>query len=217
MRVVIVASGDVAPDDARHVAAADLLIAADGGAGALERLGHRPDILVGDLDSAEPALVERVAEAGTQVERHPADKDASDTELAVEAALGAGAAEITILGALGGSRLDHELANVLLLADVSIVGLPVRLVHGPTTVRVVGNGRVLDIEGAVGDLVTLLPVAGAASGVTTAGLRWELHDATLALGRSRGLSNEVTRSPASVSVADGVLLVVETAVERSLE
>jgi thiamine pyrophosphokinase len=217
MRAVIVASGDVAPDDARHLAAADLVIAADAGAGALERLGHRPDILVGDLDSAEPALVERLAEAEVQVERHPADKDASDTELALTSAIQAGADEIVVLGALGGNRLDHELANVMLLTDPRLGERAVRLVHGSTTVRLARGAAPLALEGGVGDLVSLLPIGADAAGVTTEGLRWELRDATLSLGPSRGLSNEVDRRPASVSVTDGVLLVVETAVERSLE
>jgi thiamine pyrophosphokinase len=215
MRAVIVASGDVAPADARHVDAADLVIAADGGADALERLGHRPDRLVGDLDSAEPALVERLAAAGAVIERHPADKEASDTELALADALEAGATEVVILGALGGARLDHALANVLLLAGPALADHDIRLVHGPTTVRLVGDRGRLGLEGDAGDLVSLLPIGGDAVGVSTDGLRWGLRGATLALGPSRGLSNEIVRAPASVAIDDGRLLVVETAIERS--
>ena len=215
MRAVIVASGDVAPADARHLAAADLVIAADGGAATLDRLGRRPDRLVGDLDSADVALVERLAAAGTTIERHPADKEASDTELALAGAIEAGAAEVVILGALGGLRLDHELANILLLAGPASADRAVRLVRGPTTLRMVGDRGRLGLEGAVGDLVTLLPIGADALGVTTDGLRWELDGAKLALGPSRGLSNEVVRAPASVSVEEGRLLVVETSIERS--
>jgi thiamine pyrophosphokinase len=215
MRAVIVASGDVAPADARHLDAVDLVIAADGGAVTLERLGRRPDRLVGDFDSVDPAVVERFAAAGTAIERHPADNEASDTELALTGALDAGATEVVVLGALGGARLDHELANVLLLAGPAVADHDVRLAHGSTTVRMVGDRGRLGIEGAAGDLVTLLPIGGDAVGVTTDGLRWELHGATLTLGPSRGLSNEVVRAPASVSVAVGRLLVVETALERS--
>ncbi len=215
MRAVIVASGDVAPTDARHLDAADLVIAADGGADVLDRLERRPDRLVGDLDSADPALVERLAAAGTAVERHPPDKEASDTELALGSALEAGATEVVVLGALGGARLDHELANVLLLAGPTLAGRGVRLVRGPTTVRMVGDHGRLALDGGIGDLATLLAIGGDALGVTTDGLRWELDRATLALGPSRGLSNEIVRAPASVSVEAGRLLVVETAIERS--
>lgn len=211
MRVVIVAAGDLAPGDARRLDDADLLIAADGGAATLDRLGRRPDILVGDLDSAAAPLVERLGGAGTDIQRHASDKDASDTELALDAARAAGATEIVLLGAVGGARLDHQLANLLLLADRGLGQADVRVVHGTTTVRVVGGGGRLDLSGSEGDLVTLLPIGGDAAGVTTRGLRWPLAGDLLAAGRSRGLSNEITAPPASISLERGALLVIETA------
>jgi len=213
MRVVIVAAGDLAPADARWLADADLVIAADGGSASLDRLGRRPDLLVGDLDSTDAELVERLAGAGTRIERHPTDKDASDTELAVDAGSAAGGTELVILGALGGARLDHQLANLLLLADRDLAGLDVRLVQGGTSARVVTGGNRLDLVGEPGDIVTLLSLGGDASGVTTQGLRWSLQAATLAVGRSRGLSNEVIERPASVSLEHGALLVIEASNE----
>lgn len=210
MKVVVVASGELATGDGRHLDGAQLVLAADGGAAALDSLGRRPDAIIGDLDSAAPALVERLAAEGTRVERHPADKEASDTELAVRAALAAGATEIVVLGAIGGLRLDHELANVLLLADPALSGRDARIVRGAVSVRVVRGGERLVLDGRPGDLVTLLPVGGAVTGVSTEGLRWSLDAAALASGRSRGLSNEVVEAPASVRLKHGALLVVET-------
>lgn len=210
MRAVVVASGELVAGDAAWLDPADIVVAADGGAGSLDRIGRRPDLLVGDLDSIDPVLAERLAADGVPIERHPADKEASDTELAVASALAAGATAVVILGAVGGDRLDHELANLLLLADPALAGRDVRAARGRTTVRAVhGDGR-LELEGAAGDLVTLLPVGGDADGITTDGLRWPLEGAALAMGRSRGLSNEVVRAPASVRVERGTLLVVET-------
>ena len=211
MRAVIVASGDLDPGDARWLEGAGLVVAADGGAASLDALGHAPDVLVGDLDSVADDLVVRLEAVGVAIERHPVDKDASDTELALERALGSGAAEVVVIGAIGGARLDHALANVLLLTDPALAGRAVRLVHGPTTVRAVRGGERLELESRTGDVVTLLPVGGPAHGVTTAGLRWALAGATLEMGRSRGLSNLVEQAPASVSLEDGTLLVVETA------
>ena len=152
-----------------------------------------------------------MAAAGTSVERHPVDKEASDTELALEMAIGAGGVAVVVLGAMGGARLDHELANLLLLADASLAGRDVRAVRGGTRVRAVHAGERLDLDGSTGELVTLLPVGGDAVGVTTEGLRWPLDGATLRMGRSRGLSNEVVAAPASVRITNGTLLVVETA------
>jgi len=101
-----------------------------------------------------------------------------------------------------------------MLADQSLVGRDLRAIRGGTQVRAVGAGNRLALSGSPGDLVTLLPVGGDAAGVTTEGLRWRLEHATLRMGRSRGLSNEVVASPASVRITDGTLLVVETATRK---
>ena len=211
MRAVVVADGVPDPSDERVVAAADLVIAADGGAGWLDRLGRAPDLLVGDLDSVEPALVDRLAAGGTAVVRHPREKDASDTELAIDEALQRGATEIVLVGALGGDRLDHELANLLLLADGELPGGAIRVVRGATSLCVVRGPDSLKLTAGVGGTVTLLPIGGDAAGVTTQGLRYALDGETLRMGRSRGLSNEVVATTAVVRVAAGTLLVIEIA------
>jgi thiamine pyrophosphokinase len=211
MKMVVVASGDLDPRDAALLDGAGLVIAADGGATALERLGRVPDRLVGDLDSTEPALVERLAAGGTSIERHPTDKEASDAELAVLEALEGGDGETVLLGAIGGPRLDHAVANLLMLADPALAGRDLRIVHGPTTVRVLRGGERIVLAGEAGDIVSLLPVGGDAAGVRTDGLRWALDGERLPMGRSRGLSNEVLAASASVTLEAGTLLVVEIA------
>jgi thiamine pyrophosphokinase len=215
MRAVIVGAGDLDRDDVRRLDGADLVIAADGGAATLDALRRRPDVLIGDLDSVDHRLAVRLAAAGTRVERHPADKDASDLELALDAAIASGATEVVVLGALRGDRLDHELANVLLLADAELGSARVRLAQGGTEVRVLRGGDRLELVGSDGDLVTLLPLGRDAVGVTTHGLRWPLDGDRLTVGRSRGLSNAISSAPASVSLDDGVLLVVEIVSEGS--
>jgi thiamine pyrophosphokinase len=210
MLVIVVADGVPDPADARLLDAADLLIAADGGARWLEDQGRLPGLVVGDLDSLEGEALERLARAGSRVERHPTEKDASDTELALAAAVTAGADRIVVLGAMGGPRLDHELANLLLLVDPALRRRDVRIVRGAAEVRAMTGGSTLVLDGGVGDTVTLVPVGGDAIGVTTQGLRYALHGETLPLGTSRGLSNEVVQAPASVRLRVGSLLVVET-------
>lgn len=214
MKVVVVASGELDDDEQPLLDGVDLLIAADGGAASLDRSGRRPDLLVGDLDSTDASLAGRLEASGTRIDRHRADKEASDTELALEAAFAAGADEVVLLGGIGGDRLDHALANVLLLADPALADGDVRLVHRRSSVRVVHGGRRRVLHGAVGDIVTLLPIGGDACGVTTEGLRWPLEGATLRMGRSRGLSNEIVEAPASVALETGTLLVVERELER---
>jgi thiamine pyrophosphokinase len=213
VKAIVVAGGDAAPEDAAHLLGADLVIAADSGAEWLDGQGRPPNVLVGDLDSIDPGLLERLSAQGVAIERHQVDKDASDAELALARAVSDGANEVVILGGIGGERLDHELANLLLLADRRWTRLDLRIVRGRTTVRALRDGAEADLEGASGDLVTLLAVGGDASGVTTRGLRYPLLGETLSFGHTRGLSNEVEHAPASVSLERGTLLVIETGKE----
>jgi thiamine pyrophosphokinase len=209
VRAIVIAGGEPDPCDARLLRDADLLIAADSGACWLDELGITPDLLIGDLDSVGEALIERLTAAGVRIERLPVDKDESDAELALARAFDSGVDEVVILGALRGDRLDHEQANLLLLADPAFAGRDLRIVRGATTVRAMHDGESIALTGQPGDIVTLLPVRGDAQGVTTDGLRYPLADEELRFGRSRGLSNVVERAGASVWLKSGTLLVIE--------
>jgi thiamine pyrophosphokinase len=210
MKAVLVASGDPQPTDARWLADADLVVAVDGGAAWLMSLGRRPDALVGDLDSVDPALVAVLEEAGVPIERHPTEKDASDTALGLDYVRRHAATEAVVIGAFGGLRLDHEVANVLLLGtDPAASGFDVRLVRGGAQVRCARAGEPLSVQARPGTLVSLLPIGGDADGVTTSGLRYPLRDERLPLGSTRGLSNEVVDGDASVQLRAGALLVIE--------
>jgi thiamine pyrophosphokinase len=210
MRAVVVAHGDVLPSDRAVIGAEDYLVAADGGAFALERWKLLPHLIVGDMDSLGAAGVERMARQGIAVAKFPAAKDESDLELAVAQAIEAGATEIVLLGALGGDRLDHETANLLLLADPGYDGVRLEARRGTLRIRPIRGDGSLSLAGPAGALVTLLPVNGDADGVTTKGLRFALNHETLRFGRARGLSNEVISLPATVKVSKGSLLVFET-------
>jgi thiamine pyrophosphokinase len=207
VHAVVIAGGD--PPTAAQLAAipADaLLVAADSGIGPLHRAGLTPHALVGDLDSADPDHVEAARTAGVHIQAHAADKDATDLELALTFARDAGADRVTVLG-LGGGRVDHFLANILLLAHDEWSELAIDAHTSDSTVTVVRGARRL--QGPVGGLVTLLAVNGPAAGVTTGGLRWALADATLTPASTRGVSNEIVATPARVTVLEGVVVAVE--------
>ena len=206
----MVAHGDVLPADRGVIGAQDFVVAADGGALALERWKVLPHLIVGDMDSLGEAGVERFARQGIPVAEFSEAKDESDLELAVAHAIAVGATEIVLLGALGGDRLDHEAANLLLLADPGYNGVRLEARRGALRVRALSGEGSLSLESPVGTLVTLLPVNGDAEGIKTDGLRYPLSDETLLFGRARGLSNEVASLPAKVTVRKGSLLVFET-------
>lgn len=187
---------------ADELPAFDHVIAADSGLHAAQRLGLRTDLLVGDLDSVDRELAE---ELDIDVERHPRAKDQTDIVLALERACDLGAERVVVVSG-GGGRLDHALANVLVLASPRYAHLQVCAHIGRARVDVVWSQ--LAMSGVPGAVVSLFAVDGPAVGVTTDGLRYGLDDAVLESLSSRGVSNEFVGGPASVVVADGTLLVV---------
>lgn len=228
-RALVVADGDVASRSALDSArpgwldGVELVVAADGGWDKAISLGIRPDLLVGDLDSLPESRTAELEAEGVAIERSPVAKDESDTELAILAALARGVTEVTVIGALGGRRLDHALANVGLLALSDPAGAEVELLDPVSRVRLLrapaehGAAVTCRLLGAPGDLVSLLPQGVPAFGVTTVGLRYPLGGETLAVGPARGLSNVVTASGASVALECGCLLVIETRAYESME
>jgi thiamine pyrophosphokinase len=219
--VLVVADGDV---DARAELDASWpgwsegivsVVAADGGYARSVALGLAPDVLVGDLDSLAGDLVAAAETAGTTIRRYPPDKDESDTELALLEALRLGAARVTVLGAFGGPRLDHALANLWLLGHPALAGVELTLLSANVRTRLLtaplsdGRPATRALPGRLGAIVSLLPFGGDALGVTTRGLRYPLRDEPLRSGPARGLSNVRMARDAAVMLRAGRLLVVE--------
>ena len=145
-----------------------LVVAADAGAVGAEALGLAIDLVVGDGDSLGPAGVARFRAAGVEVRLSPAEKDESDTELAMLACLDRGARRITLLGAFGGERLDHAVANLSLLAMPELEALDVSALDERSRVRLLqaaGKPASLALPGRVGDLVSLLPFGAGADDI----------------------------------------------------
>jgi len=209
MRTIIFANGDLPDPPACRdlLRPGDLILAADGGAANAVAAGVTPHMVIGDVDSLDPALRAELEAAGTRLIQHPTDKDETDLELALLYAVEQGADEILILAALGG-RLDQTVANVLLLAHPALIGVRVQIVEGNQTAFLVRERAV--IHGRPGDGVSLLPLGGDAVGVTADGLRWPLRDETLRFGLARGVSNVLRGRRARLRVREGMLLCVVT-------
>ncbi|MBP8947664.1 MAG: thiamine diphosphokinase [Candidatus Promineofilum sp.] len=191
-----------------YLARAAAVIAADGGLRHLLPLGHRPDALIGDLDSLPAGVV--AEEAAGRVIRHPRDKDETDLELALLYAVAQYPGhEVFILGGFGG-RLDHMLANILVLAHPRLLGQPIRFVDDRESAWLLAADPPGEttVHGAPGDIVSLLPLGGPAHVLATTGLRWPLHNETLLFGPARGVSNEMTAAVATVRLGTGVVVCV---------
>jgi len=212
MHTIVFAGGTVQRGSAveRALAKAEMVIAADSGAMAALELGYVPAFVVGDFDSLSQTAFADLERRGSRIVRAPTEKNETDTELAVELALTQGATHITLLGALGGERFDHTLANILLLAgypdgliDIADGNARGWLLRGP--------GEML-IEGQRDDLLSLFPLTASAEGVRTENLFYPLHRETLHFGRPRGISNVLLAEQARVALDEGLLLVIHLAV-----
>lgn len=205
--VVVITGGD--PVDAAHALALPAgahVIAADSGIDHAQAIGLRIDLAIGDFDSVSTEGLVRAKASGVRLERHPVAKDATDLELALDAAIERRPGRIHVLGGHGG-RLDHLLGNALLLAAPRYATAEVTARMGAARLTVIR--RAAELHGPVGDLVSLVPLHGGAQGVTTHGLRYPLAGEDLSPGSTRGISNELTRPSARVEIQRGVLVAIQ--------
>jgi thiamine pyrophosphokinase len=187
-----------------HLKAYSWVVAADSGLDQAIRLGIRPDLVVGDMDSVSPAALEHAINQGIAIERHPRAKDATDLELAIDAAALRGFATATIIGGTGG-RMAHTLANALVLTrrrDIHLGWLTSK-----AQIAAMRSGSSRDYPATYGTLLSVLAV-GESADCTSVGLLWPLDGNPLTVGSTRGISNEVIESSASVSVHSGLVLTV---------
>jgi thiamine pyrophosphokinase len=187
------------------------IVAADGGAAHLARLGLRPHVVIGDLDSAPPGARRRGAPV---VLRHPRAKDETDLELAFDLLRTRcpRLRKVLVLGAIGG-RLDHTLTNLALAARMARSGARVTLVGPGLRIRPVT--RSLTIRRSPGlDVVSLVPLTPTVRGISTRGLLYPLRRGTLRADRGRGVSNRLVRRVAHIRIESGVLLVIESTRDR---
>lgn len=184
----------------------EFVVAADGGIRHAADLGLQVDLVVGDLDSI-PTENEKVSNS-VKLERHPARKDETDLELALQAALDHSAARAVVLGATGG-RLDMTIGNTILLAHPAFKDRRIELWHNRQTawlIRPPGG----EITGLPGDTLSLIPLGGGASGITLESMLYPLQDDGLAFGPLRGISNRLEAASAHVSLKSGLLLAIHT-------
>lgn len=194
------------------VAAKAFLICADSGGETALAWGLQPDLLLGDMDSINSdALTQLQAIPTLPVQQYPVAKNETDLELALQAALERGAQRITIIGALGG-RLDQTLGNLYLLAWPPLLqaNVAVRILGEREEIQLLQGGQTIQIEGAAGDIVSLIPLTQDVAGISTTNLLYPLHNEPLFFGTTRGISNVVAASPASVSLTQGMLFVIHS-------
>jgi thiamine pyrophosphokinase len=204
---VVVGGGPIeSPPDDRHF---DAVIVADSGLDVALAAGVRPTLLVGDLDSISEDGLRWAEQHHVPIERHPADKDDTDTALALRCAAATGADELVVLGTDVTSRLDHLLATVVCLGEPSLATFTHIEAHlGTTRVHVLHPDHRVRLGLGADRVFSLLALHGDCAGVGVTDARWPLCGATIAAGSSLGISNQSLGRPVDVSVTSGVLTIV---------
>jgi thiamine pyrophosphokinase len=183
----------------------DLIVAVDGGLQHVLSLGLEPHWIIGDMDSAAADELQHWQAKGVRIDRYPVEKDETDLELALQSVMQDGYHTVLIAAATGG-RLDHTLGNLYLLSAPYLQDFDVRLDDGLAEIFLIRDEA--DINGAAGDIVSLLPLEAAVEGVLTTNLQFPLRWETLYPEKTRGISNVMLGEHARVEIAHGTLLCI---------
>ncbi len=203
-RAIVFAGGGIGT---RPLPDADaFVVAADSGWDHAVALGHRVDLLVGDLDSISAEGLAAAEASGTTIERHPALKDDTDFALALTAVTKRGYERVDIHGGEGG-HLGHLLGLATTLTHESYRHLAITWHVATGSVRPLTGDRTVQLNAPIGSIVSLIALCDC-SGVSTEGMQWSLSNDTLEQGTSRGLNNTTTALQASVSLNAGAMLVI---------
>ncbi|HSW87138.1 MAG TPA: thiamine diphosphokinase [Rhabdochlamydiaceae bacterium] len=200
-RIALIANGELGDNETllEKIRSCDYLIAVDGGVNHCHKLGLRPDIIIGDFDSASPEFLLFFPDVPQK--KYPKDKDKTDLELAIEHALEKEAKNLTIFGGCG-KRIDHTLSNINLLSRYPGI---LFLETERELLFVIDRQAVLKCK--KGQTISLIPLNGPVSGITTRGLKWELNNGKLDKN-FLGISNVCLADEIKISVGHGDLLCV---------
>ncbi len=207
-KVLIITGGECS--DRVQIPEYDLCIAADSGFDTAKRLGIFPHMIVGDFDSIDN-LPEKYTDEATgtvsEIIRHPAKKNETDTMLAASYAVERGAKELYIIGGLGG-RADHTMSNVFLLEKLYRDGISAILTDGENEMRVIGEGQ--NVRLAHGEYKYFSTLALDTAEISVMGCAYPLYHSTLVRHDAYAVSNEPLECGATVTCHKGILLIVRS-------
>jgi len=184
----------------------DYLLCADSGVDHARKLGVVPQLIVGDLDSAEPENIAFFQNLGSQVIEYEQEKDQTDTQIALKYAKEKNPQEIIILGAIG-DRLDHTLSNLFLLTSWDKPAVQVKILNETQEIFVIREKAL--VEGRVGEIISLLPLTPWVKGIRTEGLKYTVKDGFFSQDNPYGVSNELTAQKAWIELQEGLLLLIK--------
>ncbi len=189
----------------------DKVIAVDGGLAALSRLQLNPDASVGDFDTVAEDVLAEYKNSSDKItwEIHKPEKDETDTELAINTAIGLGCSKLVLLGATGG-RMDHFIGNLHLLYACLKKGVEAAIVDEKNWITVIEKGRTFQAERLWGKYISFLPLCGEVKKITLTGFKYPLYEKDIDLGTSLCISNELTGEEGTIDFASGTLICIQS-------
>ena len=187
--------------------AGDLVIAADAGYLTAQKMGVKVDVLLGDFDTLG---VDNIPD-GIECLRVPAEKNDTDTQLAVRTAIERGAKEIVIVGGLSG-RLDHTLSTLAVLEDLwerkndRIYAI---LTDGKNRVRFVRNSGLI-LPRSQYRFFSLIAADETVKGVALEGCKYPLKNGRISRRHQWAVSNEIEGNCALIEIKRGGVWVIES-------
>ncbi|MEW9701029.1 thiamine diphosphokinase [Paenibacillus sp. SI8] len=207
-RIVIVTGGTLGEWILKEIHTEDVLVGSDRGALYLIERSLQPHISMGDFDSVTQEERDRIRDSSRHfLDCDPIYKDLTDTEMAFEWALAQEPASIVLLGALG-TRFDHSLANIHLLRKGLDRGIPCTIIDASNEIIVIDKPA--RIRKGSYTHVSLLPLSLNVTGITLHGFQYPLHQATLQIGQSLGISNVLLEQEGLIELETGMLLVIQS-------
>lgn len=213
MKYLIVAGGTVDEQFAVDIikkGGYEVIIAVDSGMDFCYKSRIMPDVIVGDFDSVgQEALEFFLGQEQMDVHRLNPEKDDTDTEYALRFAIGRGATKITVLGGTG-SRLDHVIGNVVLLGAGLEKNVSIELLDTHNKVKMINSSLSIRKDERFGKYLSVIPIGGKADGVTITGVKYHLDNYDMHGFNTLGISNEIVDDEATITVKNGIVLVVES-------
>ena len=186
------------------------IIAGDRGLEALYQLKIIPNHVVGDFDSVSPEILEFYKKQSQIIfHTYHAEKDNTDTDIALKLAIRLKSSKITIMGALG-KRIDHALANIHILKDALEANIPSQIIDTHNRIYLINESIQLEKDKIYGKYVSLIPLTSEVEGITLTGFKYPLENYTLPIGTSLGISNEIIEDRAHIKMKKGILIVIES-------
>ena len=182
----------------------DFILCADGGTNHCLKAGLLPNIVIGDLDSVSKESLKMIYENNIPVKRFPTKKDATDTELSIDYLISKGFEDITLMGAMG-NRMDHSLANILLLNELNDKGIKGKIIDESNTIYLVDDELILTKGKSF--FVSVIPITHFGTTISLKGFEYELNRVKINFGSTHGISNKIIGEKGYIKVHNGKCLI----------